>query len=190
MSITYHYANLTKQEWFSASAFGGSGDRDGLGLNLTARAFELLLVTRSQQPDGQVRIEVGRWAGDSIAIVGDADEEWLEYQRRFADLYADLIPFINRRDGFSGLADAAAQDDRLYTQICHLIMSRQAAELEVGMKERFGSNFRQRYKDVIPKLQRFEQPRDLQLRAADDLTPRETGSAEWFWWMKKTGQHA
>jgi len=150
MSVTYHYANLSKQEWFDASAFGGSGDRHGLGLNLTARAFELLLV----------------WADDSIAIVGDTDEKWIEYRENFSDLYVDLIPLINQYDGFAGLAEVAEKNNRLYVQICHLIFTRQAMELESGMRERYGPNFRQRYKDVLPKLLPFEQPKDLRLAAS------------------------
>jgi hypothetical protein len=161
MSITYHYANLSKKEWFDASAFGGSGDRHGLGLNLTARAFELLLVRGYQRQSNDDPIAFGRWADDSIAIIGDSDEKWLEYQKHFADLYVDLIPLIHQHDGFAGLAEAAEGDDRLYAQICHLIFTRQAIELESGMKERFGTNFRQRYNDVLPKLHHFRQPKDL-----------------------------
>jgi hypothetical protein len=161
MSISYHYANLSKQEWFGASAFGGSGNRHGLGINLTARAFELLLVRGYTKQTKEDPIAFGRWADDSIAIVGDTDKKWLEYLEQFVDLYVDLIPLINRSDGFAGLGEAAEKNDRLYVQICHLIFTRQAMELENGMKERFGANFRQRYKDALPKLLHFEQPKDL-----------------------------
>lgn len=44
MGTTYHYANLTKREWFCTDALGGSAKLSGLGLNLTARGFDLLLV--------------------------------------------------------------------------------------------------------------------------------------------------
>ena len=162
MGVTYQYANLTKREWFSASAFGGSGNSRGLGTNLTARAFELLLVRPYRRhAEAADAIEVGRWADDSIAIVGDDDAKWLEYFEQFADLYADLIPLINHRDGFEGLGEAAAKDDRLYAQICHLIVTRQAMELEGGMKARFGTNFRQRYKEVLPRLRPSQLPKDL-----------------------------
>jgi hypothetical protein len=166
MSVTYHYANLTKQEWFDASAFGGSGNRHGLGLNLTARVFELLLVRGYQRQTEADPIAFGRWADDSIAIVGDTDEKWLEYRERFSDLYVDLIPLINQYDGFAGLAEVAEKNNRLYVQICHLIFTRQAMELEGGMKERFGPDFRQRYKDALPKLLPFQQPKDLRLAAS------------------------
>ena len=163
MSVTYHYTNLTKREWFDASAFGGSGNRHGLGLNLTARAFELLLVRGHQRQADADPIAFGRWADDSIAIVGDTDEKWLEYKESFADLYVDLIPLINQYDGFAGLAEVAEKSNRLYVQICHLVFTRQAMELESGMKARFGPNFGQRYKDVLPKLHPFQQPKDLRL---------------------------
>lgn len=162
MGITYHYASLTKQEWFSASDFGGSGKRGGLGFNLTAHLFELLLISDvGVRSDQRLRVDVGGWAGDSIAIIGDSNDQWLEYKARFTDLYADLIPMIYRNDGFAPLGDLAADDDRLYVQICHLIFSRQALDLEFNMRERFGPNFGRRYKDALPKLYPFQQPKDL-----------------------------
>jgi hypothetical protein len=161
MSVSYSYANLTKQEWLDGSAYGGSGNRHGLGRNLTARAFELLLVGGHRRHDKRDPIAFGRWATDSIAVVGDTDDRYLAYRTRFDDLYADLIPLIYHHDGFAELREAAAKSDQLYVQICHLIVTRQAMELETGMKEVFGTNFRQRYKDALPKLQRFEQPKDL-----------------------------
>jgi hypothetical protein len=166
MSTSYYYTNLTKQEWFDSSALGGSGNRHGLGRNLTARAFELLLVRGSGRHAPSDAIEFGRWAGDSIAIVGDNDEAWLTYLENFTNIYVDLIPLISRYDGFESLAEAAESSNRLYVQICHLIATRQALELEIGMKEKFGANFLKRYKDLYPKLQRFEQPTDLRRPAS------------------------
>jgi hypothetical protein len=44
MGTAYHYANLTKREWFPTDALGGNAKLTGSGRSLTARAFERLLV--------------------------------------------------------------------------------------------------------------------------------------------------
>ena len=161
MGTTYQYVNLTREEWFSTSAFGGSGKLNGLGLTLTGRTFELLLVGgygRSTEPGP---VGYGRWAGDAIEIIGDNDDRWIKCNEQFTDLYADLIPFINHFDGFEQLGQVAEIDGQLYVQICHLIVTRQAVELESGMKKTFGANYWARYKELYPKLHGFQQPRDL-----------------------------
>lgn len=161
MSTSYQYASLAKREWFSTSAFGGSGNFRGLGLNLSARAIELLLISGKGRHAPEDPVDLGRWAGNSVEIIGDNDERWLQFNEQFRDLYADLVPMIHRHDGFALFGGVAAKDNRLYVQICHLIFTRQVLELEPPMRETFGPNFRQRYKDVLPKLYRFQQPRDL-----------------------------
>jgi hypothetical protein len=161
MGTTYHYANLTRREWFSTSAFGGSGKLNGLGLTLTGRTFELLLVGGHGRSAESDPVDFGRWAGDAIEIIGDNDDRWLQCNEQFTDLYADLIPFIHHFDGFEQLGQAATRDRRLYVQICHLIVTRQALELESGMKKTFGANYWARYKELYPTLHAFEQPKDL-----------------------------
>jgi hypothetical protein len=163
MSTSYYYTNSTRQEWFSASAFGGSGNRHGFGQNLTARAFELLLVRLPGRTPSD-HVQFGCWAGDSIAIVGDSDDDWPVYSERFTNLYADLIPFLFHFDGFEELGEVAAKCNRLYAQICHLIVSRQALELESAMKEEFGANYLRRYKDIYPTLVPCQHPRNLRGR--------------------------
>jgi hypothetical protein len=159
MGTTYSYANLTQREWFSADALGGSSKSSGLGFNLGARAFDLLLVRGGgHSPSDPVRM--GRWAGDSIAIVGDDDGEWLRYLEEFADLGADVILLVHAHDGFERLGEAAERDDGLFMQLCHLVVTRQALQLEPDMKSRFGANFRQRYKDLCAENRWFK-PKDI-----------------------------
>ena len=88
MGTTYHYANLTKREWFSTDALGGSAKLSGLGLNLTARGFDLLLVHGFATSTSDSAVRPGRWAGDAVAIIGDTDDNWLQYHDEFADLTA------------------------------------------------------------------------------------------------------
>lgn len=174
MSVSYRYANLTKREWFDVSALGGGSADRTLGMSLTARAFELLLVRdRGGGGDGAADrhrignpVEFGRWADDSIAIIGDTDDGWTRCRAEFADLYADLIPLVFRRDGFAALGDAADANDRLYVQLCHLVFTQQATQLEAAMVERFGRNYRRRYEAAYPKLMPFQQPRDLRAPTA------------------------
>jgi hypothetical protein len=150
MGTTYHYANLTKREWFSTDSLGGSAKLSGLGLNLTARAFDLLLV-----PVGG-----GRWVGDAVAIIGDTDDNWLQYNDEFADLTADVILLVISHDGFDRVGAAAEEDSSLFMQLCHLVVTRQAPDLELHMRERFGTRFWQRYKDLCRERMWFK-PRDI-----------------------------
>ena len=160
MGTTYHDANLTKREWFSTDALGGNPKFLGLGLNLTARGFDLLLVrgTATASPDDPVR--VGRWSGDAVAIVGDMDDEWLRYYDEFADLTADVILLVVACDGFERVGDAAAEDSGLFMQLCHLVVTRQAPTLEAYMRERFGTRFYSRYQELCRERVSFK-PSDV-----------------------------
>ena len=148
MGTTYHYANLTKREWFSTDALGGNPKLSGLGLNLTARAFDLLLVQGFAPVAIESPVRLGRWAGDSISIIGDTDDNWLQYYEEFADLTADIILLIIARDGFDRIGDAAEKDSGLFVQLCHLLATRQAPTLEPLMKQRFTTQLWQRYKEL------------------------------------------
>ncbi len=158
MGTTYHYASLTKREWFSTNALGGNSKLGGLGLNLTARGFELLLVRGSAPPNSPVR--VGRWSGDAIAIIGDTDTDWLRYNDEFTDLTADIILLVLSHDGFERIGDEAADDSSLFMQLCHLVVTRQAPALEAHMRKKFGIPFLSRYQDLCADRSWFK-PRDI-----------------------------
>ena len=157
MGTTYHYASLTKREWFSTAALGGNSKLGGLGLNLTARGFELLLVRGPASPESTV--QVGHWSGDAIAIIGDTDSDWLRYNDEFADLTADLIILDAFQDGFDVVGDASAADDSLFMQLCHLVATRQAPGLEARMRTKFGTRFLSRYQIWLARS--WFRPRDL-----------------------------
>ena len=151
MGTTYNYANLTKREWFATDALGGSAKLSGLGLNLTARAFNLLLVQGYAPTAAADPIRPGRWAGDAVAIIGDTDDNWLRYNDEFADLAADVILLVFSCDGFERIASVAEEDSHLFIQICHLVVTRQAPDLEPHVKQWLGTSIRQRYKDLLPR---------------------------------------
>jgi hypothetical protein len=148
LGTTYHYANLTRREWFSADALGGSAKFSGLGLNLTARGFDLLLVHGFAPALPYSPVGVGRWAGDAVAIIGDTDDSWLKYYNEFTDLTADVILLVILRDGFDRVGSAAEEDSSLFVQLCHLLATRQALSLEQPMRQRFGTQLWQRYKEL------------------------------------------
>jgi hypothetical protein len=160
MGTTYHYANLTKREWFSTDALGGNPKFGGLGLNLTARGFDLLLVRNDTPTVADAPVHVGRWSSDAIAIIGDTDDNWLQYNSEFADLTADVILLVVSYDGFERVGDAAEGDSSLFMQLCHLVVTRQAPKLEAQMRVRFGMSFWQRYKDLCRDRMWFR-PRDI-----------------------------
>ena len=144
MGVTYHYANLTKREWFDVAALGGNSKFAGVGYSLTTRAFDLLLVKTGRTSNPKV-VECGRWCGDSIAIIGDTDERWEEYYLEFSDLSADVILLVFSNGGFQQIGEAAADDIQLFRQICHLVVTRQAMELEPLLKQFFGTDWTHRY---------------------------------------------
>jgi hypothetical protein len=151
VGTTYHYANLTKREWFSADVLGGSSKWTGLGFNLGSRAFDLLLLDRHPQDNDPRVVSIGRWAGDSVAIVGDATDRWLQYRAEFDNLAADVVMLIYRCDGFDSIAEVAQHDTSVFIQLCHLAVTRQSPELEPHLGEKFGSSFRRKYKDFLSK---------------------------------------
>jgi hypothetical protein len=160
MGTTYHYANLTKREWFSASAFGENAKISGLGRSLSSRAFDLLLADLGKQHEGTGLVEIGRWSGDAITIIGDTDDAWGQYRDTFTALDADVILLIHATDGFEEIATAANRSDSLFIQLCHLVATHQTPQLEPHMNQHFGSNFFQRYKRLCTEMPWFE-PKDL-----------------------------
>jgi hypothetical protein len=173
MGTTYHYASLTRREWFPTDALGGSPKVGGLGLNLTARGFELLLVRGHAPAAADSRVRTGRWSGDAIAIIGDTDDDWLRYNDEFADLTADVILLVASLDGFERIGDAAEEDGGLFMQLCHLVVTRQAPELEPHLRQRFGARFWSRYQDLCRERSWFK-PRDI-ARAGGELTAAGPG---------------
>jgi len=163
VGTTYHYANLTKREWFRTDALGGSAKLTGLGRSLTARAFELLLVRNNVASMSNDPVWIGRWAGDAIALIGDTDDNWLQYDDEFVDLTADVILLLVSNDGFDCIAAVAEEDSRLFMQLSYLVETHQAPVLEPHMKQRFGTRYWKRYQDMCHD-QRWFKPRDVARR--------------------------
>lgn len=162
MGVYYHYANFTKRERFSIGALGGEVKRSNLGYSLASRAFHLMLAG---QPGGVVgpvsRGTIGRWAGDSIAILGDdITPDWGKIRDEFVNIEANAIILVYQVDGFEKLGDAAEREDSLFMELCHLVVTRQATELEWHMKQRFGTPYLQKYKELCAQRIWFE-PKDL-----------------------------
>ena len=162
MGTTYHYANLTKREWFSAGAFGENSKFSGLGRTLAARAFDLLLIIGGQPTDAAGPARTGRWAGDAVGIIGDDHPEWLRYLDEFVLLDADVLALVYRHDGFDGIAAAARSDTVLFMQLCHLAVTRQVPQFEAHLKQHFGGNFLNRYAALFREVTWFR-PKDLGL---------------------------
>jgi hypothetical protein len=54
----------------------------------------------------------------------------------------------------------AEADTGLFMELCHLVATRQALQLEAHMRDRFGANFRQRYKTLCQESGWFK-PKDV-----------------------------
>lgn len=147
MGVYYHYANYTKRERFCIDTIGGGCKLSALGFTPASRAFHLLLHEQPKAIAASPHGACGRWSGDSIAIVGDdLTPDWEQFETEFTDIAAHAILLVFETDGFDRIGDAAEEDDCLYMQLCVLIASRQATELERPMQARFGDHFWDRYK--------------------------------------------
>ncbi|NMC19092.1 MAG: hypothetical protein GYA33_01620 [Thermogutta sp.] len=162
MGVYFHYANLTKRERFAVNSLGGGIKFSALGRTLAARAFHLLMVSMGEfGRTTSAPMGPGHWAADSIAIVGDdLVPDWEGFKNDFTDIEADVIVLVFNADGFEEIGAAAAKDDALFMQLCYLVSTRQAMRLEPHMRERFGTNFLQRYKDLCRDRTWFV-PKDL-----------------------------
>ena len=135
MGIYYYYVNLSKSEMFAVDALGGGVRRSALGRTLAARAFHLMLTS-----------EGGRWAGDSVAIIGDdIAPDWQRIASEFANIQANAILTVFNSDGFEELAERATTDSRLMLQLCYLVSTGQAPELERDLNQICDDNYRKRY---------------------------------------------
>jgi hypothetical protein len=162
MGTTYHYANFTKREWFSAGAFGENCKISGLGRSLAARAFDLLLIVGERPADTAGPVRSGRWAGDAVGIIGDDHPDWFGYLDEYVPLDADVLALVYGQDGFDGIAAAARSDDLLFIQLCHLAVTRQVPRFEPHLREHFGADVFRRYKALAGEVSWF-QPKDLGL---------------------------
>jgi len=155
MGVYYHYFNFTKRERFCIDALGGGVKSAAIGRTLAARAFDLMLVGL---PHDRSHAFNGRWAFDSVALVGDdalPTEQWEQLRDEFADVTADAITTLFKSDGFEELGTAAERNDPLFLQLCHLVATRQLPALEPQMSWRFGDGFLKRYKELMLKHPSF-----------------------------------
>jgi len=163
MGTYYHYVNLTKRERFSIATLGGGMKHGAIGRTPATRVFELLLTRRKQpdRPPESGSLSVGHWAGDQIAILGDDSEPaWEKIKEEFADIAANAIMLFKAIEGFEALGEAAASSDELFMEVCHLIVTRQAAGLMEPMQARFGSDFLSHYGKLCTERKWFV-PKDL-----------------------------
>jgi hypothetical protein len=161
MGVDYSYVNFTKRERLEVDALGGGSGHRALGRTLASRAFQLLLIGMpgGEPPaPGQMK---GRWAGDSVAIVGDTEwPDWEQFKVGFADLEANAILMVFRADGFEELGGAAEASTPFFMELCHLVATRQALELERDLKKRFGDRFLHRYKELCAE-RNWHTPKDM-----------------------------
>jgi hypothetical protein len=149
MSATYHYANLTKREWFGAASLGGNPKRSGLGRNLASRAFELLLIDDCPRSEIHDPVQPGRWAGDSVLIVSDYNDRWHEFRETFVALDADVFLLLHEADGIDEIAAAAERYPEVFLQLSHLVVTHQAPALEWHVRQRYGTMLYERYQAAL-----------------------------------------
>lgn len=160
MGVYYYYVNLTKKEKFCIDTLGGSLRHRGLGRTLASRAFHLMLDYSK-----------GRWAGDYVAVMGDDNTpDWSHLSETLTDIDAIVILTLFYIDGFKEIGEIAKHDRYLFMQLCHLVVTRQALELEPLLLEYFGASYLKKYKELCKEL--YYLPKDLTLRENETLFPK------------------
>jgi hypothetical protein len=141
MSVYYHYVHLSKKERFAVDSLGGGIKRSSLGRTLAGRAFHLMLENVS-----------GRWAGDNIVIMGDdVIPDWEQITAEFIDIEANAILTVFQADGFDEIRASAAHDNGFFMQLCHMVITGQAIEMEVQLQEMCGGSYQKRYAQLCQK---------------------------------------
>ncbi len=145
MGIDYIYVNFTRRERFSVDALGGGGRIGALGRTLASRALHLMILGAPGDRRPGERRTIGRWTGESIGIIGDTMAEWESFAAEHTDVAANAIMAVYQQDGFDEIGEAAEEGSALFMQLCYLISTRQAPELEPHMVRKFGAKYLARF---------------------------------------------
>ena len=144
MGVYYYYANHTKREMFPVDCFGGPIKHNGIGRGLGARAFALMLQENH-----------GRWVNDKVVVLGDDHrEDWIEIRDSYTNISANAILTVADAGGLEEVLEFAEADERLFMQLCHLIITDQTPNWQSQFEERFGAGYQSRYQKLC--LQRQE----------------------------------
>jgi len=100
---------------------------------------------------------LGRWCGDSIAIVEqEYPLDWEQFKSEYVDIAANAILTVYHEDGFDQIGKQAEQDQNLFLELCHLVVSSQAIELEPHMMKWFGKRYLGLYDRSLKTHPNFE----------------------------------
>lgn len=160
MGVYCYYVNFTKRERFPIDALGGGIKERCIGNTLAAKAFHWMLV--GEPGLGPAPEKFGRWSGDAVAIIRDEHiTDWWQFKDDFKDIEADVILMFADRS-FEEMCAACDDREELYAQLCHLILTGQAPQLEARMLRKFGKGYLQRYTDYCNCNPSYR-PKDLAL---------------------------
>ncbi len=161
MGAYYYYVNRTKKEIFSIGALGGGIKFGSIGMGLTARAFDLMILKPVPEIFPHEYRICGRWHGDRVAVeCDDSNPDWDEVSA-YLPIDADVAVMLYEFDGFELLADLAAEDNVFFVQLCYLVVTNQYPRFEAELSKAFGPDFLSRYGEVSAKV--WTQPKNLAL---------------------------
>lgn len=169
MGEYFRYVNLDRREYFDIDALGGATKASGIGRNLGARAFALLLTRRGGGGAGG-QVAVGSWAGDRVAVIGDYIEPnalgvatgsernlWSVVDEEYRDISSSVAVMLLDSDGPDELVEAARHRTDLFVLLAELaLVHRQAACLKL-MAEHF-PEWQKRYAKLRAACRRIVPP--------------------------------
>jgi hypothetical protein len=167
MGEYFVYANLDRREYFDIGGLGGSIKASGLGLNPASRGLGLLLLTGD--PSWAKVPGVGRWAGESIAAVGDYAPIGTEFrsgrepfvraqfptemtpyeyiEKHYANVISSVAAMILRVDGPEWLVEVSAGEGGLFVLLSELHLIHHVPGIGAAMDAHLGPEWMKRYKE-------------------------------------------
>lgn len=163
MGVEYQYVNFTKKERFGISPFGGNEKFSGIGNTIGARALGLMLCAPDNiRGHGDKSKLFGRWHCDSIAVIGDGNNEWDNVIcPNYTDITANVTLLIYNVDGFEPLLEYIDVCETFFLQLSYLALSNQVQHLADEMAKHFGPDYLKKYGDIMKQRPGYFRPRDL-----------------------------
>ena len=159
MGEYFEYVNHDKRLLFSIGFDGCNNKFSGIGYNIGARAFCLLLTQSDHFCKIYNHTLLGSWIGDKVSCIGDESLWEYEYDS-YRDITANIIVMLYQIDGAENLIQQPASCNDFFIQIGYLILTKQFTDILSAFEANFTNNWTKRYKDII-KSSYSSQPLDL-----------------------------
>ena len=148
MGEYFQYVNHNKKLLFSIGFDGRNNKFSGIGYNLGARAFCLLLTQSDHFCKVYNHTLLGSWVGDKVSCMGD-QSVWEYESDSYQNITANIILMLHQIDGGEKLIQRATYCNNFFIQIGYLILTQQFTDILPAFEANFGSDWTKRYKNIL-----------------------------------------